>query len=812
MTRKFAPQCIPGSLVWLAAFICCLSTVSPSGSFAETSARTVGIAVIQDGHSLLYDDLRARVEKELEILIGKTHQVRWMHLPQFNARWNLHALPLVLQNGLEHEQVDLVFSPGVLTTAFAARGEIILTKPVVGGVIPETASLDLPYSDNGYSTKENLTFVLNPHRIKNDVQAFHDLVPFRRLHVLVHEQFLRGLDGIQDFSEDLGRQKNMEIHLLPAGSHAAPVLESLPSQVEAVYITPLMTMSREEQQRLVEELNSRRIPTFAFRGFPDVEMGVLAGLAPGDKVRFARRIALNIQQILLGQAATDLPVLLHEEDSLVINARTAQSIGFSPTFSQWMEAVWVDRPDPSHEPSLTLEDSMLLAAERNLALDIERSQREVATQAHLRARSRLLPQVMGEALYVRLDKDRAQASLGLIPQERTTLGVSLRQMIFDDAIISGWRATGRLARAQELEMESRRLDVLAEAGHRYLQLLSARALLRIEREILELTQTHLRMAQTRRQIGISGPEDVYRWESETARRKSALYSAQTQVEQARVALNQTLNVDQDTVWNMKDIVLEDDHFYFLDDKLPEIMGTLAHWERLQELLTHLALEQAPEIKALEKMAEAQGIELDRVRRRFTTPSVHAQFTYERELDATRPGAGSLPFPIPEPDKNDWSIGLAVSIPLFEGGGRVHDLRKSQAELRGLQATRDEAAQLISQRIKSALFALQSSHPNIHLTREAARLAHETLKVIQDRYARGTVNIIDLLDAQNQVAVQDQAAALAVYNYLRDLIECQRALAWFEADKSREEKETFLGALKGHILMESIDDPHFLGDP
>jgi len=799
MTQKLPPQCRPRTLVCLAAFICCIFFPQIPASSAERPAKTVGIAVIQDGQSWLYDNLRAQVEEELTTLLGNTHQLRWIRHPQFNARWNMEALPLALQKALEHPQVDIVLSLGVLTTTLAARDHITLTKPVVGGPVPETASLDLPCWDRGYSTRKNLTFVLNPERIQDDVRAFRDLVSFRRLHVLVHEPFLHGLAGIQDFSHKLAHRKNLEIHLVPMGSHASTVLDSLPSSTEAVYITPMMTMSSPEQQWLVDGLKDRGIPTFSYRGLPDVKLGVLAGLAPGDKVRFARRIALNVQQILLGQETTRLPVLLHEEDSLVINARTAQHTGFSPAFAQWMEAAWVDEPDPSHVPPLTLERAMLLAAERNVALDIERSRGDVAAQEHSKARSRLLPQVTGEALYQRMDKDRAQTSLGLLPQERTTLGFSLRQMIFDDAIISGWRATDRLAKAQELETESRRLDVLAEAGQRYLQLLSARALLRIEREILELTRTHLRMAQTRRQIGISGPEDVYRWESETARRKSSLFSAQARAEQARVALNQTLNVNQSTVWDLQDISLEEGEFYFLDNELPRMLRTVRHWERLQEFFSDLALEQAPEIEALEKLAEAQGIELDRLRRRFTTPTVHARFTYERELDARRPGAERLPFPTPEPDRNDWTLGVSVSLPLFEGGGRVHDLRKSRAELRGLERTRDEAAQLITQRIKTVLFALQSSHPNIHLTRKAARLAHETLEVIQDRYARGTVSIIDLLDAQNQVAVQDQAAALAVYDYLQDIIECQRALAWFEVDKSQEEKAVFLQSLQWRLM-------------
>jgi outer membrane protein len=795
MRRIFVRPSILFLLLCLTAF----SWTDPQPVRSQPSAKqAVGIAVVQDGPSWLYDDFTNGIMEELSILAGDTHEIRWLRDPVFNAGWNQAALRPALEKALADPRADMVLSVGILTTALAARADAPLSKPVIGGYIPDGALLHLPYSDTGYSTKNNLSFVVNPRRITDDVRAFQGLIGFERLDVLVDANLLRGLSGIQSFSDTLAKAMDVDIHLLPMGPDASSLLESLPRSAQAVYLTPALTMSDEHREQLVHGLNARGIPTFSLRGRPDVESGVLAGLAPGDMDRFARRIALNIQQLLLGQGTARLPVLLQEEDALTLNARTADHIGFSPALVDWTEATWLDRPGVEAALALSLEQAMLLAMNRNISLDIERSRLDAALRDHDLAHSRMLPQASGQAVYQRMDQDRAKASLGLFPEDRTTAGVTVRQMIFDDAIISAWKATDRLAQSQARELESQQLDVLAEAGQRYLQLLSAQALLRIDREILDLTQTHRRMAVSRRQIGISGPEDVFRWESETAKRKSALLATQTRTEQARIALNQTLDVDQNTQWNLQDIIMKDEEFYLLDNGLAEVMRTVADWKRLQEFFVQFGLDLAPEIKALEELKAAQGIERDRLRRRFTTPSLHAQFSYDRELDSTRPGAGGLPFPTPEADRNDWTVGVAVSLPLFEGGGRMHALRKADDRLRGLSRTMDQAEQLIAQRIKTALFALQSSHPNIRLTREAARLAHETLRVVQDKYARGTANILDLLDAQNQVAIQDQAAALAVYGYLSDLIECQRAVSWFEATKSAAEREELLEAVKYHM--------------
>ncbi|TVR01917.1 MAG: hypothetical protein EA399_01185 [Desulfovibrionales bacterium] len=769
----------------------------------DASPETVRIAVVHDGASWFHDELLVLVQAELDALLAG-REIRWIEQPELNAELDADRLASHLQLALDEPKTDLVLALGTLATILAARESTILTKPVVGGLIPEATILDLPIDASGASTQTNLTFVANPRRIKDDIQAFHRLTAFSHLHVLVDRQLLQGLPRIDVLAQRMAGQlpghPDLRVSILPMDGQAAPVLDGLPENIQAVYLTPALRMSESERDVLLQGLIARKVPTFSLIGRSEVERGVLAGLAPGDMGRIARRIALNIQQVLLGQDAGSLQVLLQEEDALVVNARTAEQIGFSPTFTAWIEATWLDRPSLEDAPPLTLDQAMRLALEHNAGLDAERFRRDAARRDHDLAGSRLLPQAVGQVQYQRLDADRAQASLGLFPRERTTAGIVLRQMIFDDALISAWRATDHLSRSQSRELESVRLDVLAEAGQRYLQLLSAQAMLRIDREVLQLTQTHRQMARTRHQIGVSGPEDVYRWESETAQRKSAVFAAQTRVEQSRFALNQTLGMDQDQQWAVQDILLGDDEFAFLDKQLNGLLRTVADWERLRPFFVELALDLSPEIKALEEVATAQKIDRDRLRRRFTTPSLHAQFSYDRELAADRPGAGPLPFSLPEADRNEWAVGLALSMPLFEGGGRFHELRQAEDQLQGLARTRNQAEQMVAQRVRAALVAMQSSHPNIRLTREAARLSRESLRVVQDKYARGVATILDLLDAQNQVAVQDQAAALAVYRYLGDLLECQRALAWFEVDKTDAEKQTFLDAMQMHLMM------------
>ena len=74
-------------------------------------------------------------------------------------------------------------------------------------------------------------------------------------------------------------------------------------------------------------------------------------------------------------------------------------------------------------------------------------------------------------------------------------------------------------------------------------------------------------------------------------------------------------------------------------------------------------------------------------------------------------------------------------------------------------------------------------------------ATESLELVRDQYAEGTVNVTDLLDAQNQKFTADQALTIATFEFLADLIELERAIAWFEADNDPAARDALVERLR-----------------
>jgi ABC-type uncharacterized transport system substrate-binding protein len=113
-------------------------------------------------------------------------------------------------------------------------------------------------------------------------------------------------------------------------------LSELSTDVEAVIVGPLTQTPRTEFVRLVDELIKRKLPSFSVFEVRDVEQGILASVITDVASQIARRVALNIQRILLGEEPGSIPVNLAMGEQLKINMETARAIDVYP---DWRDLV-----------------------------------------------------------------------------------------------------------------------------------------------------------------------------------------------------------------------------------------------------------------------------------------------------------------------------------------------------------------------------------------------------------------------------------------------------------------------------------------
>ena len=582
---------------------------------------------------------------------------------------------------------------------------------------------------------------------------------------------------------------------------AAATLQSIPDGVDAVYLGPNPRMSLAEIEKLAAGLIERKLPSFSWYGKQEVEKGILAGLGgPDDFIRLSRRIALNVQRILQGEAPEDLTTAFKLTEQLVINMGTARAVGVWPDFAVLSDAVLLGTRRKKVARTLTIHSAIQEAMRGNLELKAADRALLSGEEEIRRARSNLLPQLEISATGSMIDDDRA----GFGQAERTlSWSASLSQLLVHQKAWANLGIQKDLQRSREYGRQQTKLDVAAEVALTYLDLLRAKTFERIQREDLRLTRSNLALARVRRQIGAAGPGEVFRWEAQVANSRRNLIATIAERNQVEIALNRLLNRPLEEPFATEETALDDPLLLSSDEALRDYFGNPMRFKILREFMVREGLKQAPELRALQAAIEARDAEVGANWRELYVPSLGLQAGTTHRL--YQGGAGSEEVTLPtgmeglfaSPNHLDWFVGVTASLPLYEGGARYADIRQAEHELGTLRIEKEDARRRIEQRIRSALHQAGASYPAIKLSRDAARAARDNLELNTDAYNKGAASIVVLLDAQNQALVSDLSAANAAYTFLADLMTVERAMGRFDFFVTPEQRKGFFARLKAY---------------
>ncbi|MEJ2720525.1 MAG: TolC family protein [bacterium] len=495
-------------------------------------------------------------------------------------------------------------------------------------------------------------------------------------------------------------------------------------------------------------------------------------------------------QLIRGAPVSDLQTMLPLESTVLVNGRTAAAVGFAPTFEQriWMEFLHGDALENPETP-LTFAEALLEAEKGNTSLTIKDADVSTVLQEKQLARSPLLPQLGASGEY----NTREPGPLtGILPDQSGIAGVSLSQMIYDDRVVSDYRSAKRAYEGAQYDRETTRLDVLAAAGAAYLEFVLARVSYRIDVANLDLTRENLELAKIRYEAGYSGQDEVFRWEAELAGRRSDLFNRNAQVEDRRIAFNQVLGIDQEKRWKPEEIDVDPDVFYFLDGRIDDVFDNAGTLRRFRDFMVTFAMENSPELMAVAKAIEAESIQLGQRKRAFILPTFSAMLDYNYYYHKRPDFASDI-------DRATYGLRIMATYPIFNGAARLYDKRRSQTIVQGLNYQEELVRQLVERDTRTALRRVENSFPTIRFAGTGAENSNKNLVIVQDKYSQGIVNVTDLLQAQTSAFAAEQAAAAAVYTFLIDLVNVERAISWFEDEKTDEEKNALVERIQLEVL-------------
>ena len=684
------------------------------------------------------------------------------------------------------EEFEFLIASGPFGSELLCRSAL-LRVPSIGMQVLDAELQGAPFGGPGSGVR-NLNYLAAPLNLASDVESYRELIELETVRLVVHPQLAAALpELVRGVHLELEAQ-GLQVGLDQTSSDASSVLEGLDEDCDAVLLFSLAHFRPEESERLTALLMERGVPSFALIGPSDVRFGLLGSRAPENGFgQLAKRTAINVARILSGEVAQDLSTTNGGEERLVINGATALRLGLRPRFDVLAEAEVVGVEPPKNEQVLSLASVMREAqsVDRNLlAAEMELLSR---SEDLAEARASLLPQLDLLASWTVIDED--EASLGRA--ERTLIGrLSGSQVIYSEGLGAQVDIERALQESREADLVVQSLDVVQAAARAYLNVLRAKSLDRIRRQDLRLSRSNLELARARNEIGLSGPAEVYWWESRIATSRRSVLDAQADLRIAEIEVNRVLHKPLGASFQTEEVG-SNDRGRFIDARLERYIENPWDFKVLRDYLIQDGLTLSPELASLDNAVRAQERALASTRRAHWQPIVSLDGSIVDVLSAE--GTGSQIPPgfagiIPDPEMTTWSASLIGSFPLLTGGAKRSRERRARHELIRLRFLRAASAQFIEQRIRTELQSAVASFAGIRLSRAAAEAAQRNLELVIDSYSNGVVAIIDVLEAQNAALVADESAASAVYGFALNMVGLQRAVGQYSSFASEAERD------------------------
>ena len=137
-------------------------------------------------------------------------------------------------------------------------------------------------------------------------------------------------------------------------------------------------------------------------------------------------------------------------------------------------------------------------------------------------------------------------------------------------------------------------------------------------------------------------------------------------------------------------------------------------------------------------------------------------------------------------KEDWSVGLRLTIPLFDGGLIRADVNRARVDLEKVKEEERGLRQSITREVKDAILDIRIASERVEVAEKAIESAREALRVERLKYGTGSGTTTDVLDAQTALLRAETDYYQAAYDRETSLASLRKAMgvppSWQEVQR------------------------------
>ena len=737
--------------------------------------KTINVGLLFDGIESQTTAFIPSFRSELNALLGSKYDIRINDAHVLYGQWSFSTIENNYNKLVSDNKIDIIVGAGGIT-GFILSSKKEYKKPVIARGIVDPIVQGFSQVTDNKSGIHNLTYIIGNRSIIKDLDTFHKVHSYKKLGFIYYDELNKTITrkGRAQINRLMAEKKSHFIRI-PVKNNINEVFESL-NKVDAVYISYLGKFGGKDKQYLIDQLNKRKIPSFG-SSISDTRSGMLAAMAPDDiLIKIIRRLSLNIEAILRGQDPAELKVFANFEKNLTINMKTAAQIGFSPKFTILSQAQLINEYYYDAKRTVNLVDVMKEAAQKSLDIEVSQTYVENAEYDISKAKTDYYPDLSAGLNSVMIDEKRAEVSNGTQAERTTTGNLMATQLIYSDQVLGNITSHKYLYQASLHDHKNIELDVIFKAVQAYFRILKAKTARKIIKDNINLIKKNLKTAEQREIIGYSGRSDVLRWKSQLATTTSDFLAAQQEVILAKNDLNRILNRSQDEPFYIEDTSMNDNIFsIYSANSIEKYIDNQKSLDIFTRFFIGQCINNSYKIKGLNEKKLSFERSVLSLKRKYYLPTISLSATQDHVF--TRKGSGA-DVAGSNPVDSPWSAGIYLNFPFYEGGSKSIDIKKTNIEISRIQKQKLILAHDIENSARTALSDAMVKMINLELSKQASAYAKQSLELVQDSYAKGTVSVVELADAQNNALTGELSAISSIYDYLISLFTMEKVYGKF----------------------------------
>lgn len=373
-----------------------------------------------------------------------------------------------------------------------------------------------------------------------------------------------------------------------------------------------------------------------------------------------------------------------------------------------------------------------------------KARRDQTFEAIEENRAPLLPTVSAQVGYDKGWRDPGNDTRGL------TGTVNLNQVVYDHSAWVGLDLAEKVASQADTVYAASLQQLIIRVTTAYFNVLAAKDTFEYQQAEKRAIERQLEQTKQRFAVGLTAITDVHEAQAQYDLATASVISAQNDLTNSYEALREITGIDH------TDLKVLDTQRFSASKPTPEQTND---WQKLAEDNNLSILS--------DQLAKDIAKETIKLRQAGHMPSLSLNASYSKDLDQHTNG-------VSQPDLDNSSVGLMLSIPIFEGFSVTSQVKQAKYAYVEASQALEQTHREVVRSVRSNFNDVTASMSSIKAYEQSVVSAESALKATQAGFEVGTRTIVDVLNSTYNLYNAKRQLSTARYSYINSILALKQA--------------------------------------